>query len=170
MTITITVAAIEWPKDGKKQGALIDSTGKRWGVWANKMHLYQQFSSYEITYNSSEFKGKTYFTIDTAKLVGANSQPQSASQIPAVPQKSIVPSYGSMPPSDDIRRMDIFVCGAFNNSMANPNCSPLVMNSDNMIILIENLKKAWKATLGPKPDPISTSPSRDNDMNDEIPF
>lgn len=167
-TRVITVASIEWPQAGKKMGAVIDSTGMRWGVWPDKLHGYQQFRSYEIGFKSSDFKGKTYYTIESAIPLGEGSKPSGL----------IMPDHPIPPPppmprqddADDKRRMDIFVCGGFNNAMANPNTSPLVMNSENMIGLINNLKAAWKATLGPQAQPMQRKGALNADLDDEIPF
>jgi len=160
--VTITVASIEWPKEGKKQGAIIDSTGKRWGVWADKVGTFQQFGTYEITYKTNEFRGTTYYTLDTATLVAGNG----------VQPPRPTPTVINMPPrsdsADNQRRMDIFVCGAFNNIMANPNTKPQEWTSEGMAGMIKTLKTVWLRTLGPQPDPISST--RNNDMNDDIPF
>lgn len=166
---TITVAAIEAPGIGKKQGRIVDSTGKKWNVWADKLANYQQFRTYEIIYETNEFKGIIFDVIKSAVAVGGESPPPRTS---AANYQSPPKTYTNPPATydDNQRRMDIFVCGAFNNAMANPNTNPLVMNAENMIMLINNLKTAWKRTLGPQAQPTLIRGGLDNELNDEIPF
>src|SRR6267154_5091184 len=113
-TVVITVATIRYPEAGKKMGAIIDSTGKRWGVWPDKLPGYQQNRSYEVAYKASDFKGTTYYTIETATPIGNGGAPGLILPRPPIPESRPAPS-------DDQRRMDIFVCGAFNNLLSNPN-------------------------------------------------
>ncbi len=166
MTITITVADIRPPAEGKKQGSVIDSTGKRWGVWKDKIGDFKQFATYDVLeFDTNEFMGKTYYTIKKFVL---KSEPVSSGVL--------IPAVGASytPPDQNRTRMDIFVCGAFNNIMANPNVQPFDMTPKWAIAVINTLKEAWKATLGPdakepvKADPISTGNADMN--NDSIPF
>jgi len=157
--VTITVASIEWPKEGKKQGAIIDSTGKRWGVWADKVGTYQQFGTYEITYKTNKFRGATYYTIDTATLIGGNGvrpPPPIRNEGPAAPLSGLN--------SDDQRRMDIFVSVMINNSSFDPASAP----EQELVDVINKFKRIWKRVYGPQPDPISST--RNHDINDDIPF
>lgn len=165
MTI-ITVAGLEWPKPGKKTGAVIDQSGKKWVVYADKINQFQQFQSYEIVPKTISFNGRSFDTIDSVQGVSAkpNSSPPNPGPTPPV-HVAGMPSLQSH--NDNQRRMDIFVCGAFNNIMANPTVQSHTFNAEDHIAIINELKKAWAATLGPKRDPISTGNS---DMDDEIPF
>lgn len=161
-TKTITVAAIERPQAGKKMGAVIDSTGQRWGVWPDKLPGYQEFKTYEIGYKSNDFKGKTYYTIETAT-------PLNGGRVTGL----IIPK--TVPPKqeesfDDKRRMDIFVCGAFNNIMANPNVNHLTMTNAEMVGIVNGLKQVWKLTLGPQAQAVLPRGASDTELNDEIPF
>jgi len=164
--VQITVASVEWPKEGKKQGAVIDSTGKRWGVWADKLGAFQQFATYEITFKTNEFKGTIYYTIDAAMLVGSNMVRPST----APPPRMEAPTPSRADYDDNQRRMDIFVCGGFNNIMANPNVNPQALTVDQMSAMAEMLKRTWKRILGPEAQPTLARGSLDNDLNDTIPF
>lgn len=161
MTI-ITVAGLEWPKPGKKTGAVIDQSGKKWVVYADKIGQFQQFQTYDIVSKTISFNGRTFDTIESATTGSTGGQSPQPTPTPNRPQGQ---SYVS---NDEQRRMDIFVCGAFNNLMANPSVNPVELSEADMANCINSLKKVWKATLGPKPDPISSSTNPD--MNDEIPF
>lgn len=168
---TITVASIEWPKPGKKTGTILDNMGRKWVVYADKINAFQQFHTYDIVPKTIAFNGRTFETIESASPapLGQGNQNGPASVRPVAQM--------SQPSNDDQRRMDIFVCGAFNNMMANPNFNVGEVNTQTVVELINILKQAWKQTLGPnaglytagmaKPDPIS---SRNQDMNDDIPF
>lgn len=183
-TTIITVADVKPPAPGKKQASVIDSTGKRWGIKPEEMSNYRQFGTYEVErFKESYFNGKTYYHIESAFPVNTSSaSTQAVSSYektafrdapPPRPAYSYDTNY-----SDEQRRMDIFVCGAFNNILSNPEMSPSNMMAKDFIAIINNLKTAWKATLGPnadqyaagmvKPDPISSN--KKDDMNDEIPF
>jgi hypothetical protein len=174
--MNITVASIEWPKPGKKIGAVIDSTGKRWGVWPDKLPIFQQFATYEITYESNDFKGQTYYTIKTATLIGGNGMQQPSTQRQSLHPATAPAAYvrqerdTNLSQTDNQRRMDIFCCGAFNNIMANPGVHPFEMPVDQMIRLIDNLKVAWKRTLGPQAQETVERGARNADLNDEIGF
>lgn len=161
-TKTITVAAIEWPQAGKKMGAVIDSTGQRWGVWPDKLPGYQEFKSYEIAYKSRDYQGRTYYTIETAT-------PLNGGRVTGL----IIPK--TVPPKqeesfDDKRRMDIFVCGAFNNIMANPSMNPTALTNADMVALVRGLKQVWTLTLGPQAQAVLPRGASDDELNDEIPF
>lgn len=169
--VTITVANVEYPQAGKKQGRITDSTGKMWGVWANEVSNYQQFTSYEVLeYKTNDFKGKTYYTIVRSKPVnlnggGAGATPRPTGQ-PVRPTPPPVQAYDV----DVQRRMDIYICGAFNNIMANPGVDPVNMTPEAMISLVNQLKAVWKRTLGPQAQESVQAGSENGFYNDEIGF
>lgn len=162
-TITITVAAIEWPKPDKKLGAIIDSSGQRFGVWPDKLPGYQQGRSYEIGYESSEFKGKTYYTVKTATPVSGTGA------------GLIIPRAAPTPPprnedADNQRRMDIFICGGFNNFMSNPTVKPMEISTEQMAEMVRRLKKVWQLSLGPQAQEAVERGALDRELDDKIPF
>lgn len=166
MSEIITVTKVDGPGAGKKQGTVKDTQGRTWYVYPDKLHLYVEHCSYEIKETSvSNFNGRAYVTIRESSLVGGVAGPQTPTpaQTPrqAAPQHQV--SAPPMPQDDTQRRMDIFICGAFNNAMANPNVLPMGMEAKDMVLLITRLKQAWINTLG-------GGQRRSDDMNDEIPF
>jgi hypothetical protein len=166
MDIQITVADIIYPAPGKKQGKIIDHTGKEWQVWGDKMAGYNRGNSYVVQkYKTSDFKGKTYYTIEDVMPVQGGPAPQPR-PIPNEPVR-MVPSSG--PISDTERRMDIFVCGAFNNLMANPNVNPAMLQAADMIEFVKRLKATWVNTLGPNRPGTAARAAQNADMNDELP-
>lgn len=165
-TVTITVADIRAPAPGKKQASVIDSTGKRWGIPPSEQNNYRQFGTYEITqYKTNEFQNKTYYTIEAARAVGNGGADSSIQQSPR-------PSTGNSytPPNDDMRRMDIFVCGAFNNMMANPCTNPQELSTTGMAAFVNALKSVWKLSLGPQAQEVKSAGSSTAEFNDDIPF
>ncbi len=149
-TMTITVAAIEWPAAGKKLGAIIDSTGKRWGVWPDKLPGYQQGCTYEVGY-------------ETATPVGNGGAPGLILPRPPTPESRSAPS-------DDQRRMDIFICGAFNNILSNPNFTSEGLKVEGLAAVVEILRRVWQRTLGPQAQEIKPKGALNKDLDDEIPF
>lgn len=169
MSVIITVADIKPPAPGKKQASVIDSTGKRWGIAANEMSNYQQFGTYEISrFKESFFQGKAYYTIEAAVQTGGGTNAVSSQPLrPTTPVSQSVPQGYS----ENQRRMDIFVCGAFNNIMGNPSTPDVNVHSSQFYVdIINNLKAAWKLTLGPQAQPIQPVKALNEDMNDDIPF
>lgn len=161
-TKTITVTSVEWPAAGKKMGAVIDNEGQRWGVWPDKLPGYQQFRTYEIAYKSNDYKGKTYYTIETAKPLNGTGTVTGLIVPKAVPRQE--ESF------DDKRRMDIFVCGAFNNLLSNSNIDPTKMSNADLVALVRGLKQVWTLTLGPQAQAVLPRGASDDELNDEIPF
>lgn len=154
--VQIIVASIEQPKPGKKQGAVIDSTGKRWGVWADKLANFQQSTTYDIAFDSNEFQGRTYYVIKTAIPVGGTGN--GSKPLPSTSTQS--PAY-----SENQRRMDIFVSVLINNSKLDFVTAP----ENELVDVINKFKRIWNKVYGPKPDPISSG-IRNNDLNDELTF
>ena len=157
MEIRITVADVIYPAAGKKQGKIVDHTGKEWYVWGDKMAGYQRGGNYVINkYKTSDFKGKTYYTIEDVAPAGGGIQSAPQRSIPETPIKL------AMAPSDHERRMDIFICGAFNNIMSNPNVNPAMLQAADMMEFVKRLKATWLSTLSGPPKP-------GDDMNDSLP-
>jgi hypothetical protein len=172
--ITITVKEVRPPSPGKQKGVLIDASGKWWLVQPQDMNSFSPGYSYRIT----EFDtftgntGRTFYTIKQFQSI-VNNGNGAAPRAPA-------PRTSSPPADDTARRMDIFVCGAFNNLLSNANVNPLDLKMMDMVSILNDLRSSWLGVFGPSPlprqqprkeDPISTSQQRSNgDMDDEIPF
>lgn len=161
MNVTITVERTEPPAPGKKRGKVFDTTGKMWLVYEEKLPLYRQGESYLITKASSNaFSGRTYYTITEMQPVSGN---YGAGGGRAATQAATAYDPRAREREEQNRSMHIFICGAFNNIMSNPQVNPLMMSTDDMIQTISQLKTAWHNTLGGGQKPS-------DDMNDEIPF
>lgn len=170
MDIQITVKDLSYPAPGKKQGKVIDHTGKEWQVWGDKMSGYQIGGSYVIhKYKTSDFKGKTYFTIEEVSPLPGQQRPAPPIPIPAPSGMGTIPYSGGPTPTDTERRMDIFVCGAFNNIMSNPNVNPAMLQAPDMIEFVKRLKAVWVNTLGPNRPGTPQRMVSNSDINDEMP-
>lgn len=162
--ITITVARVEYPEAGKKQGKVHDTTGKKWQVWADKLQNYQPGLSYVIKkIEPFEYKGQTYYTImESALLPGGAAPPQAMGQMP--PPAPIAQQHQArqqlpfFTPKDEM----IFVCGIINNMMSNPNMNPSTLQQTDLIQLVILARTAWRNTFGKS--------QSDEAMDDRIPF
>lgn len=188
--LVITVAAKRAPAASNRSGTIKDTTGKFWDVWQPLYDQMVEGQTYRVNkYAQREYNLKTYYTIkDVTNIQTGGSQPVNYAQGGGSNANlSPQPAYGTMwaqrPAGldDGQRRLDIFVCGAFNNIMANQNIQPLQMTFMEKVHVLQELKRAWLAVFGPSPlpsqprrdDPISSGPTaapNSSDMNDGIPF
>lgn len=150
----ITVAGITPPGVGKKQGKVSDTTGGVWNVWGDKLHLYRMGVSYDITYEDGEFNGRHFKTIKTAN-------PTNAAPAQATPQPQ---QHTAPPPSNQNKDEMIFVCGALNNALSNPNAMPFELTAIELATFVKKIRQVWRATIG------NSQQSSDDDMNDSVPF
>ena len=170
--VAITVQKVSWPTEGKRVGSVTDTTGKRWGVFPDKLGGFVEGGSYTIKEYSAftTNNGNVIHTIKVARPGGAAPSPSNGQSAP----------QSGPPPNDNQRRMDIFVCGAFNNLLANPSVKAGDLTQIEMIDILHKIKSSWVAVFGPTPintpaapqrPAPSSSPRYENpDMNDDIPF
>jgi hypothetical protein len=72
MTMQITVAFVNPPKEGKKNGSV--KVGDRYYSYDPKKFTFAKGGTYDIEYKEDDYNGKTYYFIEKAKEVGtANS-------------------------------------------------------------------------------------------------
>lgn len=158
---TITVQAKQSPAIGKKQGKLQDTEGNLWNVWGDKLQNYREGVTYDIVYEDSEFNGHTFKVIKTANPSSAGAKgdgwPGPTPQLKPAPQQA-----AQIHPQPTAKDEMIFVAGIMNNTMANPNISPLELTLTEMIAMVDRARSAWRNTLGKS--------QRADDMNDEIPL
>lgn len=150
---TITVAGILPPGQGKKQGKVKDTAGGSWNVWGDKLHLFQMGATYDINYEENSFNNTTFYLIKSfapASTAGATPAPQ--------PRPATLPSAMPVTSKDE----QIFVCGALNNALANPNVSPFQLQTTDMVNFVNLIRHTWRQTLG--------KAQQNNAMDDEIPF
>jgi hypothetical protein len=100
--VTLTVAEIKWPAEGKARGTIIASDGRKFGCFREKFGLFQVGGIYDV-----EISDGQYTNVINAKLAAAC--PQQGQQTAAAPQPSGSGNGYYRPTSpEDSERM--FVC------------------------------------------------------------
>lgn len=177
MSAAITVAEVKLPGPGKKFGSVYDTTGQRWGCPPEFLNSFVPGGSYNINYEDKVFNGSAYKQIKSVinGTVGGNApQPRSVSAT----------STATAVASDRLRRLDIFICGALNNMLANPQVNPLTISAEELVAWVNVMKGVWSKSLYDPFNPARqsaqtaaapTAPGPSiaagrGDMNDEIPF
>lgn len=62
-TAAIEVKYVNPPKDGKQSGTVKATDGQLYGVWPDKLGLFQPGRRYKIEFVERDYKGKTYRSI-----------------------------------------------------------------------------------------------------------
>lgn len=155
---TVTAKFVDPAPAGKKNGKIKDTNNAVWYFPNSELGKYHVGETYEIEYTENEFKGGIYRTIRAAKNV--DKVPAAAAQPrPPYPVKSAGYSYGS---TDLATAERIFVCGALNAYIGNPNTAIGDLGKVALVAFVNNLRSVWKNTLG-------GNPQRDEEMQDELP-
>lgn len=168
MSEIITVANVEGPAPGKKQGRVTDTQGRKWQIWGDKLHDYSIGVTYEVTkVKSNYFNGQQYVTIMESHPVGGSSggpigQPVARSNTSG--------STITIPLPESNKDEQIFVCGALNNTLANPNINPMSLGVQDLVGLVNAYRDTWRNTFGRKPATVAKPQSAGDDMEDSVPF
>lgn len=162
----ITVARIQPAAPGKKTAAIYDTTDQRWGVYPNDLSSFAVGGTYKVwDWDNYSFQNKPYRTIKS----GNYEYQGMGNVLPPQPRQGAAPSVsapahrnsGSTGGFDDVtRRRDIFVCGALNNTLANPNVNPLTLQGKDLVALVWKLRKTFDYTLGPAAQDPSITTAR----------
>lgn len=149
--LVITVAETHEPRPGGKQGRVVDTSGKSWQVWGDKLNQFHIGASYKVEdWKTNSFEGRNFITINKFSVIGGAAAPKAA----AKPQHT---PYGS---TDDKTAERIFVAGAYNNWMGKPGTD--VPTESECVGFVNMQRRVWTRTFGGKP-------TFGDDMNDEIP-
>lgn len=156
-TATVTVAYVNQPAEGKKQGNIKTDGGDYYGVAPAMLGQFQPKGKYEITYESRDYNGKTYHTVKTVKALGG-------------PAPSTTGSGGNR---DEATSENIFVCGIMNALATSGNIGDIT--PENIALLTNNLRMGWRRGLVPAGKTATSGMAQkpaqpDPDLNDEIPF
>lgn len=154
MTVAeVTVAYVNPPKGRARSATIKDTVGAYYGIDPGWQSQFSPGSTYKIEYETNgQYRNVTRF-----KLVSAGAAPTAGA------------SRGHA--QDDGLAERIFVCGALNATLSNPNVQPHELAGSALVELVSKYRKVWAGTFG-KPSggpPLGSTETKD-DMNDEIPF
>ena len=145
----VKILFVNQPQSGKVNGSIKVEDGTYYGVKPAMLGLFQPGNTYEIQYESSDFKGKTYHKVISVKPAAAAAAPQA--------------SGGSTKgyQTDDKTAERIFVCGAINAAISS---GQLVIQTTEIVQAVNSLRAAWELTLGKKQTEL------EKDIQDGIPY
>ena len=161
MEATIVATKVFPPKPGKKRYTIVSSDEKLWGAMPDVASKFKEGGTYNIFYKEDHFGGKTYHVIEGA-TEAAGSAPKPSVATPAAANTG---KYGA---KDDETAERIFVCGALNATMGNPNFTPTELTGESLTNLVRRLRGVWADTFGSPA--VKPEKSKNDDMNDDIPF
>jgi hypothetical protein len=150
-TTVINVKYVNPAAAGKKNASIKTDDDQFFLVPPEMLGQFQQGGRYKIEYKANAFKGVTYKYVEKIEPdVAAGPSPIAKHQ---------AGKYGS---TDMATAERIFVCGAYNALMGNPNIDPRGISVDERIAEVNKNRDVWRQTLG--------NPQQDAEMNDEIPY
>lgn len=164
--MTITVQGTEAPKPGKKRGRIKSETGMLFQANPELIEKVSMGMAYEIAYKDEKFGDVSYRVVEAiypAPISGGPTRAPTAAPR-ATPMPATAPEYS--------KDMHIFVCGAYNNALANPSIDPFGLTTSDKLKFVTEQMEIYRLTLGRKPeDRIETGnrQSFKDEMNDEIP-
>lgn len=150
---TVTIAFVNPPKSEKGPGNVKDTNGNYWKCWKETLLLFAVGSVYDITFEKGEYKGKPDNTVLTAKQSAKAPEPAQKAEQARYP----APKYGS---TDMATAERIFVCGALNASLGNPEIVGGPPTGAAVIGLVNVFRQAWHNTFG--------TVQKDDEMNDSL--
>ncbi len=148
----VKVAYVNQAQAGKVNGSIKVEDGTYYGVKPAMLGLFQPGNTYEIQYESSDFKGKTYhkvISVKPAPIEGNVGHAQSFANKGA---------YGK---TDDKTAERIFVCGAINAAISS---NQLAVQTTEIVQAVNSLRAAWELTLGKQKTAI------EEELGDEVPY
>jgi hypothetical protein len=148
-TSRITVKKVWQPyKEGDPKGKVVDTDDNKWGVFADKLDLYQEGGTYDIEYDHwhNQRDGKVYHTIVKSSPVGEAPLPMSQQLRPThtpapKPNGHIAPRQRTDP--TDAERM--FVCA---NLVAFIKVGKVGDSTVDMVGSVNMLRDVWRNTFG----------------------
>lgn len=165
--VTITVQGTEAPKPGKKRGRIKSDSGMLFQATPEQIGQVRMGGTYEVAYKDESFGDANYRVVEGIFMPGENGRappppPRVGPQTPNRPA----------PFTPESKDMHIFVCGAYNNALANPTIDPFGLTTSDKLKFITEQMEIYRLTLGRKPeDRIETGQRQSfkDEMNDEIP-
>lgn len=142
MQETITVQYVNPPKPGKKKGSVKSVAGKTYGVWPDKLDLFQPGGTYVVEVEQNEFNGQTYYGVK--RVIGG--PPAGGSNGTAAPATE---PMGARRQTDDATAERIYVCGIVNAAVPGL-LDKGSLNGVALVKLTNEARQAWRQTFGDK--------------------
>ena len=160
-TVTIQVAQVSPPAPGKKRGKISDTNGTTYQAGYPMLNTFQPGGTYTITYKEDSFNGFNFKVIEGVQggaSVGVSPPTPTQPGTQAVNQYRPAPSAGTDPLPERI-----FVCGALNAALSNPNMQPATLTSNQLVVMVKTYREVFARTFGGKTTVA-------DDLDDSIPF
>ena len=151
----VTVAYVNPPKDGGKKGSIKDMHGRYFGVWPDKLALYQKGNTYEIEYDVEEYQGRTYRNVKRIINGAGGTHAPSGRGAPT-------PAAGR---GMDTKSVEMAVMGIIGRAFQGTGTIP---DEAALTRMVRTIRKAWVNGFN---DELSHPPEQyENELNDEVPF
>lgn len=172
---SITVSGVTPPAPGKKRAKVTGTDGNVYQVDAAQMHNFAPGSNWNIEYKNDSFNGFAFKVIERFNPSGVQGSQAPTPTAPVAPYQgqSVIMATPPSPPKEDPLPERIFVCGAMNASLGNPNINPATLTEDQIVLMVKGFRRAFARTFGGRRDDATApvpNPQQDADMSDEIPF
>lgn len=161
-TAVISVVEVQPPQPGKKRGKVKDTSGALYQAGYPLLSSFQPGGTYSITYKDDSFNGFSFRVIEGMQpATGAAPTPAPAPMVSTGgTTHNVVPPAAHQPTARDEH---IFVCGALNAALNNPNMNPAAMTAQQVTSLVRMFRTSYAHTFGGKQ-------TTEEALNDEIPF
>lgn len=149
-SVTVTAQYVN-ARQGNKPPSIKGRDGHYYNMDDEKFATVQQGGTYTIEYTETpgRLPGRTYKVVSRITPAQNGAAPQGGGG-----------KYGSQDMGTAER---IFVCGALNATLSNPNFNLQEISPSGTIALVNMFRTAWKETFGGQP-------SAATEMQDEIPY
>lgn len=169
-SVVITVQAVTQPQPGKKRGRIQATNGQLFQADPSFLGQVALGRNYDVSFETQNFNGTNFRVV---KGIVATAAP--ATTAPSYASASTgggvgIPSGGRYGSTDLSTAERIFVCGALNAMLGNPNVTPVNMSQTEIMHLVTNLRGAWASTFGKPAGAPSPAPTPVGGIiDDEIP-
>jgi hypothetical protein len=137
----ITVQYVNPPKGGKKRGTIKDSSGNLYGVWPDKIGLFQPGATYDVEINESHVNGTVFRNITDGVLCA----PRKIGTIPATNIAPELPAggNGNRPPGNKDEQLFVL---ALAKSLIE--AGEIHADEQELVTAITVLREVWRQTFG----------------------
>lgn len=141
MTTIIEIASIRAPKEGKKVGTVVDTNGRPFEIWPDKMNGLTEGGRYEVEIREREWNSRTIRQITKAK---------PAETVQAANGNARTIPIATVAPDAELA----FVSSALNAFIA---AGKVNLDARELIQATTTLRMLWSASFGPGLNTFRTS-------------